>query len=343
MAAARLLSLALWLLAGAAAAQEPSFEAVAERYFAAETYCDAGKRLIDHGPPLNTKHGEAFERCAHRDGRFRWIENPGDRGSIVNWSDGEMHHRYFLYNKLYQHQSFTDGVDYDLYRNRSELYPVFLFRFLIEEPRELTEKARRTEWVRSFKPDAALSTPETTVFVRMAPPHLAGSERLYVRTKDKMIVRHEGVRNGTVVRTTELASAELNRPLGPADLSYAVPLYYRFSPQSNPKAFVAILFAVVLLSGFGAWGLIFARAADPQNVVDGRRLLWRIQKWAGILVAALLGILAVVTSIGPQSGHPPAIVFVFLLGILAAIGFGLVACFTLASYPVQWLRARSRT
>ena len=67
-----------------------------------------------------------------------------------------------------------------------------------------------------------------------------------------------------------------------------------------------------------------------------RRHLWKIFGWAFAAVAALLGFLAVVTWGG--SGHPPAIAYVMVLAVLAAIGFGLVACFLLSSYLAQALR-----
>ncbi|HYG54073.1 MAG TPA: hypothetical protein VD965_02125 [Burkholderiales bacterium] len=328
------LLIALALCAGAASAQDLSFEAIAARYLVAQSYCDAGKRVIRHGPPINSTHSETFSRCAHRDGRFKHVENPGDRGELVSWSDGKKHRRFFLYNRFYQEHSLDDAMHYDLYRNRSEIYPVFVFRFLSSEPRELTERERRTKWLQSFKPVASLSTPQVTVFQR------AEVERMHVRNADRMIVKHERLVNGEVSGETVLTAAELDRPLGAADLSHDVPLHSRFSPQSNFPAFVAILFVAVLLAGGAAWGIGFARASDPEVVLENRARLWRFQMWAAIVVTGLLVVLAIVTSIGPQSGHPPAIVYVMVLAVFAAIGFGLLACFTLASYPAQWLLRR---
>lgn len=334
----------LWALLGFVAlplsAQETTLEAVAARYLAAETYCDAGKRS-QRWEPQQAMQGEPFTRCAHRDGRFKHVESAGSPHEVVNWSDGEKHHRYFRHNRLYQEHSFDDAMHFDLYRNRAELIPVFLLRPFSSEPRNLTEKQNRTSYLRSFKP-SALSTPEYSVFERMNLTYPGNGERIWVRKSDQVIVKHEAIERDTVMRVVEISRAEFNRPLAPADLSFDAPVSARFSLQSNPVAFVILLFIVAAIAGAGLWGWLFAQAPDPADVVHKRGRLWRFQLWALLAVAALLAILAVATSIGPDKGHPPAIVIVFVLAFWAAVAFGLAACFTALSYPAQWLFARRR-
>src|SRR5687768_8577547 len=197
-------------------AQELTLESVAARYFAAETYCERGKvsRRFDKQSPLQEM---PFERCSHRDGRFRIIEE-----NVVNWSDGKQkHHRFFRYNNLYQQHSLDsdDGVTYGLYRNRAEIVPVVRLRHYVNDPRELTEAGRRTRYLQSFKP-VALSTAEHTVFERVDPYYQASVERIWVRNADKVIVKYE-LRNGEMVmRAAEVSMAEFDRPLGPGELSH---------------------------------------------------------------------------------------------------------------------------
>lgn len=71
-----------------------------------------------------------------------------------------------------------------------------------------------------------------------------------------------------------------------------------------------------------------------------RRRAWVWQLRALAAVAILLLGLALLTSIGPDKGHPPAIVFVFVLATWAAVAFGLLAAITLAGYLVQPLVRR---
>jgi MFS family permease len=112
-----------------------------------------------------------------------------------------------------------------------------------------------------------------------------------------------------------------------------VPLLVRYSPQNDAPVFVAGLFVVTALAGLAFWARLFARAEHPEDAVRVRRRLWRLFAWAFAAVAAVLGLLAAVTWGG--SGHPPAIVYVMAMGVLAAIGFGLGACFLLSSYVGQ--------
>src|SRR5687767_1938197 len=191
-------------------AQELTLESVAARYFAAETYCERGKvsRRFDKQSPLQEI---PYERCSHRDGRFRIVEE-----NVVNWSDGKKtHHRFFRYNKLYQQHSLDadDGVTYGLYRNRSEIVPVVRLRHFVIDPRELTEAGRRAKYLQSFKPNAALSTDQQRVFERVDPYYPGTVERVWVRNSDQALVKYELLNGELVMRRTEVAEAQFDRPL----------------------------------------------------------------------------------------------------------------------------------
>ena len=333
----RLLGAFFFIAVLPALGQEVTLEAVAARYFSAESYCERGKviRRFDKQSPLQEM---PYERCSHRDGRFRIVEE-----NVVNWSDGKKtHHRFFRYNKLYQQHSLDadDAVTYGLYRNRAEIVPVVRLRHYVSDPRELTEAGRRAKYLQSFVPSATLSTPEHTVFERVDPYYKTTVERIRVRNADKVIVKYELLNDSLLMRAAEVAAAEFDRPLGPADLSFDVPLYSRVSPQGNLPGFVALLFSAAAIFGFLFWAWVHLRLEDPGTLAVHRSRLWRFQRWAWLVAGVLLGILAAVT--WGSSGHPPAIVYVAVMGVFAAIGFALLACFTLTSYPVQWvLRSRS--
>jgi hypothetical protein len=147
------------------------------------------------------------------------------------------------------------------------------------------------------------------------------------------IVRWAALEDRGEVKFTEIDSRQENRPLAQADLWYDAPLTARFSLANNLPAFLAILFVASAVFGFLFWGLVFARSFSGATVLARRRLLWKIELIAFGVLEAIWGALAFAVRGG--SGHPPAIVFVYVLAVWTAIVFGLLACFTLASYPAQ--------
>src|SRR5687767_8382696 len=186
-------------------AQELTLESVAARYFAAETYCERGKvsRRFDKQSPLQEI---PYERCSHRDGRFKIVEE-----NVVNWSDGKKtHHRFFHYNKLYQQHSLDgdDAVTYGLYRNRAEIVPVVRLRHYVIDPRELTEASRRTKYLQSIQPSAALSSEQQHVFERIDPYYKSTVERIWVRKSDQAIVKYELFNGELLMRSAEVMLAE---------------------------------------------------------------------------------------------------------------------------------------
>jgi hypothetical protein len=325
------------------AAEPASLGSIATGYAAANTYCDAGKRgwRTDYrvpGMPEQTFE-QTFERCARRDGRFKYVETDKYSGLTANWSDGRQHYRYFKHGRVYQERS-LDDVTLDVqYRDRSQIFPAFVLGLFAADPRDLLEGVRRTRYFEFFTRNTALSTPEYSVFERA---DTYGSDRILIRNADQSIARYERVRGDVVMRYVEITSRTLNRNLTDGDLRYDVPLYVRFSLSNNPKAFVAGLFVIAGLVGALVWGWAFACTDQIEYVTRKRWFLWRLQFWIFGVTGLLLAVLAAVSAGG--SGHPPAIVYVFGMGIVAAVAFGLTACFTLASYPMQmWFKPERKS
>lgn len=332
-----LLTLAL-ILPGWVAAQAPaSMEAVAEVYFNSQTYCDSGMRGQRDLPAQERFREETFERCASRDGRFKRAETFG-AGSEIRWSDGKSFFRYLPYNRRYQKVSLDDPVTYDLYRNRAEIYPVFIFEVFSSEAYRFRDPAARAEYLRSFVRNAALSDAQYSVFERF-PAGTKYGERVRVLNADRTIARWEYEQGGVIMRYVQVSSHHFDRPLTDADLSHPIPLLAPYSLMNDAPVFIGALIAGSGLLGLFAWGLLFRSAADLERVRAKRRLLWKLQFWVFGVAAVLLVGLGV--AVHPGGGHPPAIVFVFALGAWAAVAFAMSALFTLASYAGEWL-ARKR-
>lgn len=324
----------------APAAQPVSIESIAAGYFSTESYCDAGKRgwRDDPSKPFTQEH--TFERCASRDGRFKYVERYGRSGAEVKWTDGKKHYRYLEHGRRYQEMSSDDASLFDLYRDRSQVYPVFIFHLLVSDPRRLVDPAERSRYLKSFTPNSALSTSQHTVFERFEANANYG-ERLWVLNANKSIARHEALGVGGVLRYVEITSQGVNRPLSDEDLSYDAPLFARFSMMNNPAVFISALHVAAGLAGALVWGWLFARSAAIEDVLRKRRRLWRIVLWSLAVTVAVLAALAVLTIGG--GGHPPPIIIVIALGAWCAVAFGMAACFLLASYPLQLLFKRVRT
>jgi len=332
--------LALALLPILALAQAPiSVESIAAGYFGGETYCETGKWGMRGDP----KHGFseiAFSRCAHRDGRFKFVEYVDRPHPEVIWSDSHKYYRHAEAANFYQESPLDDVFLATFSGNRSELYPLFLSR-LFNQYSPNTPDRTSTRYLQSYKANNALSTTQHSVFERFDDENHRNSERLWVRNADKSIVRYEGLRDGVILHFAEITSMEVNRPLADAELTHDVPLFVRYSLQNNPRVFIAGLFVVAGLAGALFWGWLFSRATSVEDVVRKRRRLWRVQFRAFGGTAIALGALAVVAIVAPGKGHPPAIVFVFVLAIWCSVAFALTTCFALVSYPVQWLLSRS--
>ncbi|MBI3043713.1 MAG: hypothetical protein HYY78_12915 [Betaproteobacteria bacterium] len=334
----RLATLIFALVALPAIAAEPvSFEPIAARYLGAETYCETGKWGMRDAPEFGYTQ-VSFARCAHSDGRFKLIEFADRPLKVITWARAGQYYRYFESGRHYGEYSPDDPIFYSSpYGRRGETYPAFLSRMFpwrTVSPAERSEPARHLD---AYQVNPALSTPQHTVYERLADAPRKEAERVWVLNRDQSIVRWEGLRDGVVLRFVEIASQEANRPLADEDLSHDVPLFARFSLQNSPAVFITGLFVAVGVTGMLFWAWIFRRASSPEDVVRGRRRLWRVQFWTFGGIAVLLAGLAVLTLIGRDSGHPPAIVIVIVMAVWCAVAFALMACFTLTSYPAQWL------
>ena len=322
------------VLAAAAQAAEPvPLESVAAPLLQAQTYCESGKFGFSTGPndPLPQHH---YRVCAHRDGRFKYVESPGQTAQIVTWSDGRTLHRYVEYGRNYQQRDLNArGADH-FYDKPEEKTPALHSRVL----RQATRGGAGLDLLgslRDYRVNPELSDARRTVYERQDGDR-RGSERIGVATADGAIQRYERLYDGVVRGYIEITERQVGYPLDDADLAYEVPPPTRFSLQNNPRVFVSGLFVMTALVGTAFWAWRFRRAEHWYDVASNRRRLWRIYAWAFGSVAAVLGFLAAITWGSP--GHPPAIVFVMALAALAGVGFGLVACFLLSSYLAQALR-----
>jgi hypothetical protein len=326
-------ALALLVLASVALAQEPlSLEPVAERYARAETYCENGKwgmRWEPHHPYQET----AFKGCAHRDGRMMYVEYIDRDRQVYTWADAAGFYRYSEYGNFYK--TYTDRDFPTHWGYRRERLPSLTSRIFAWDL-DRREGGDSLRGLAAYKPKTALSTPERTVFERFFDSHERRGQRLYLSNRDQTLVRYEELKDGVVMRYVEV-TPQLDRPVSAADLVHQAPLWTRFSFSNNQPVFLSAVFTLTVLLGGGVWAWVFARAPDRQSVLSGRRKLWRYQLVALGGTVIVLAVLAIGTLVTPDRGHPPAIVGVIVLGFWAALCFGLLACFTLASYPVQWL------
>jgi len=331
----RLAALVAALVPWLALAQSPaSLAPVADRYLGADTYCETGKWGMRDSPARGYSE-VAFARCAHSDGRFKLIEHADQPQKLIIWADAGKYYRYSEAARVYQEYPIDKPYINSPYGARGEVFPAFLSRQfpwrVVGRPGGADAGSR----LEAFQASSALSTPQHTVYERVADAQRGSSERVWVLNKDRSIVRWEGLQGGEIHRFVEITSQQVNRKLAGGDLSHDVPLFARYSLQNNPKAFVAGLFLAAGLAGVLFWGWLFARAASVEDVARKRRKLWRFQLWTFGATGCALAALAVLTSIGRDTGHPPAIVLVFVLAIWCAGIFGLTALFTLTSYPLE--------
>lgn len=324
---------ALFLLSGLAPAQEPlSLSSVAERYARAETYCETGKWGMRWEPQYPFQD-TAFKGCAHRDGRMKYVEHIDRDRQVYTWTDAAGFYRYSEFGNFYK--TYTDRDFPTHWGFRREPLPALTSRIFAWNLDHLDGRDTM-RGLSAYKPKPALSTPERTAFERFHDAHERRGERLYLSNRDQTLVRFEELKDGVVMRYVEV-TARLDPPLASADLVHQAPFWIRFSFSNNQPVFLGTVFALTALLSGGFWALLLAKPQDRQRVLQGRRKLWRYQLLAlGGTIVVLL-VLAALSIVMPGSGHPPAIVGVFMLGFWAALVFGLLACFTLASYPVQWL------
>ena len=322
-------------VAAAQAAEPVPLESLAAPLLRAQTYCESGRwgARVGSDPSMGETR---YRLCAHRDGRFKFVRHPGEAQQLAIWSDGRKLHRYVEYGGTY-HQYELSGLDAaSEYTRPREPVPALhsrLFRSAMRSAAGLDLPGS----LRGYQVNAGLSDSRQTVY-ELSDSDGRGSARIFVAAASGAIVRYESWYGGTLSSYVEITAREIDRPLADSELSHGVPLLSRFSPQNNPSVFISGLFVVAAIAGLAFWTWFFARAEDPEDAVRVRRRLWRLFAWALAVVAAVLGLLTVVTWGG--SGHPPAIAYVMVMAVLAAIAFGLAACFLLLSYAGQALAGK---
>jgi hypothetical protein len=326
-----------WLAAMAQAADPVLLESLVAPLLKARTYCESGKwgASISPADPLSSN---TYRVCAHEDGRFKYVQDPGLPQQITRWSDKRKLHRYVSYGGGYQAYdlaSLDAGSEYGKTREPVPSMHSRLFRAATRTGAGLDLPGS----LRDYQVNPQLSDHRQTTYERFDSDRRGGS-RIRVNAADGSIVRFESLYGGVVREFVEVSAREVDRTLTEADLAHEVPLTARFSPQNNVAGFFALLFAATALAGLAYWSIRFARNRGIEDFADTRPRLWRYFAMALGSVAGVLALLAALTWGG--SGHPPAIVFVAVLAVWAAIGFGLVACLLLVSYPAEALVRRSR-
>ncbi len=320
------------VIAVAQAAEPVPLESLAAPMLKARTYCESGKRGSRIGS--DPSFGETRYRvCAHRDGRFKYVENLGETHQFVIWSDGRRLHRYVEYGRGYQQYDLAKrdaGHAYDQPREPTPALHSRLFRAATRSPMGLDLLGS----LRGYRINGELSDMQQTVYESWDSDR-RGSARIRVAVADGNIIRYESWYDEILRSYVEITAREVDQPLADSELGHEVPLLARYSLGNNPSVFVAGLFVVAAIAGLVFWTWFFARAKDPEDIAHVRRRLWRFFGWAFAVVVTVLGLLTVVTWGG--SGHPPAIVYVMVLAALAAVAFGLAACFLLSSYAGQAL------
>ncbi len=320
------------VVAAAQAAEPVPLESLAAPLLKVQTYCESGKwgTRFQTDPSFQETH---YRVCAHRDGRFKYIEHPGQPQQLVIWSDGRTLHRYVEYGRSYQWHDLSGRSAGHAYDRPRETVPALhsrLFRWATRSPAGLDLPGS----LRGYRVSDELSDPRHTVY-ELRDSDGRGGARIRVAAADGAIVRYERWYDGTLRGYVEITAREVDRPLADSDIGHKVPLLARYSPGNNLPVFIAGLFVAVAIVGLAFWTWLFARAEDPEDAVRLRRRLWRILAWALAVVATLLGVLTVATWGG--SGHPPAIVYVRVMAWLAAIAVGQATCFLLSSYAGQAL------
>jgi hypothetical protein len=325
------LILLAWI-AGAVEAAEPApLESLAAPLLKARTYCESGKwgASISPSDPLSAN---TYRVCAHQDGRFKYVQDPGLPQQITRWSDNRKLHRYVEYGRAYQSYDLGTFSATHEYGKAREPVPALHSRLF----REATRTGAGLDLAGSlldYKVNSQLSDDRQTTYERFDSNGRGGS-RIRVNAADGSLVRYEGLYGGVVRSFVEVTVREVDRPLTNADLAREVPVTARFSLQNNPPAFITAAFAVIALAGVAFWWIRFYRAGGIGDFATTRRRLWR---WFAISLGVVAA-LAVATWGG--SGHPPAIFFVIVLAFWAAIVFGLFACFLLTSHFAQALVRR---
>ena len=243
----------LFAAAVAAQAAEPkSLESFVAPLLQEQTYCETGKFGASTG--LNEPLPQTrYEICAHPDGRFKYVESPGERSQVVTWFDGRRTlHRYAENSRDYQQRDLeARGADH-FYDNPREAVPALHSRVL-RQVRRIGGGTDIRGALREYKFNSGLSDARAIVYERRNyDPR--GVARIRVAA-DGALVRYEGLYDGVVRGYIEITSRRVGQPLADAELTHEVPPSARSSSRSNGPFVLGGLLVLIALAGvvFWAW------------------------------------------------------------------------------------------
>jgi hypothetical protein len=271
----------------AAQADETLYIRIVSAYSKLSTYCDRGEKTTgEKGLPSYFTHFE-FERCLHRDGRYRILKRdlePGE-GHLplsmqVEWWDGAGMSRWSGSPDGKGTVQYYDGMIVEQtggYGGRlalGELIGEFTEPFNAHPHRSLHEMLLPYQRVESDGEQG---------FDVYEAKEQYDVKRLWVSRADGLIRRSSIV--GTAGAEVSLSEVVVNRPVRAARLTFTPPAGARATQwiDENPGAFFWLLVAASGAMGFAFWFWRARRAASADHWLATRRRAWKT-----------LGIIAVV-------------------------------------------------
>jgi len=323
------------LQSGACEAQEYEFgDRLIAAYAKLESYCDTGTSLAGAGQPVSRP--STFERCVHRDGRFKTVvEQISDfRFVSATWSDGEQIFGFYA--------SYPDNHLYIIgytaaplvARARSDdVAPsvrLILQWFQISDeadPRPLREQ------LRSYLPRPDLSLDDLIAYQATDYTAFGSHPTVWISRTDGLIRR--------VVREnlggTEVTRVRLNSPLSREDLWFDAPLRARASlwMRQHVALSAAALSVVAFLVGWAYWSRRRSEIAGIGTQRERRRRAWRS---FGIFSGVSAGVIVAIVALGSGysgGGDMPAGLVLIPVGALLLFALWLAACFLAARHLAE--------
>lgn len=328
-------------------AQERQFgDEFVRAYGRLEAYCDTGT----HFPPrsVNIEGPKTFERCVHRDGRYKRTERTttDDASTSAEWSDGRrlFNARRYLDDDrqwAFSYQSvLLSEIDHEF---SGPLERTILEWFWIRVPQQLEIR----EFLNRFTRRADLDRDGLVAYQAWGGFSGPADLIIWVSAEDGLIRRTGTVGEASYVWAVE--QVRTNAAIARSDLAFAVPLRVRanYFTRSNPAYAAALISFGVFLLGMVFWRIRWIAVRNKGDLDDEDRrairnkTLRRYSVFAGILTLVLIVITAL--SAIPEGGHPPlaVIVLVFVVPIVCLLWLGL--CFMVARHLVEIPRRATQT